>query len=300
MTGPERGFLLLTGKLGNPHRRSLTVAQFRTLAMRVAGAQRQTGERQLQVRDLVALGYEASAARLIAELLDEGELLQHYLSRGSRMDCCPITRISSGYPMDVRCKLGLDSPGCLWAKGDISLLQMPRISLVGSRDLRPENHAFAAEAGKQAARQGFVLVSGNARGADRAAQLSCLENGGRVICVVADQLEKYPLQRNVLYLAEDGYDMEFTSPRALSRNRVIHALGSAVLVAQSSVDRGGTWDGARRNLKNRWSPLYCCRDGSDAALRLSQLGAQLIGTEDLTDLAQLSRSDFQIKMEDLL
>ena len=36
MNNKERGFLLLTGHLGNPERKPLTVAQFRNLANRVA------------------------------------------------------------------------------------------------------------------------------------------------------------------------------------------------------------------------------------------------------------------------
>ena len=35
MTGPEQGFLLLTSSLGDPHRKPLTVPQFRELAKRV-------------------------------------------------------------------------------------------------------------------------------------------------------------------------------------------------------------------------------------------------------------------------
>ena len=40
--------------------------------------------------------------------------------------------------------------------------------------MRQENRTFAEEVGRQAALQGLTLVSGNARGADRAAQESCV------------------------------------------------------------------------------------------------------------------------------
>ena len=161
------------------------------------------------------------------------------------------------------------------------------ISLVGSRDLRGINRAFAEAVGCEAARQGIALVSGNARGADRTAQEACLAAGGKVICVVADELEKYPLEKNTLYLSEDSFDLPFSSQRALSRNRVIHTLGYLTIVAQCSMGTGGTWDGTTRNLRNGWSPVYCFSDGSAAGEELRQLGATLISKEQLTDLSGL-------------
>lgn len=284
MTGAEVGFLLLTSRLGNPERNVLTTAQLRTLAQRVQNAPRQAEDRNLEVRDLTALGYGAAMAERIAALLGEEDLLWHYLHRGAKMGCIPISRASRQYPPRLRKQLGLDAPGCLWAKGDLSLLATPMISLVGSRDLLPENRKFAEAVGRQAALQGFTLISGNARGADRAAQNACLKAGGRVISVVADELSKQPLLERVLYLSEEDFDEPFSAQRALSRNRVIHALGEKTFVAQSSLERGGTWDGTVKNLRNHWSPVFCFDDGSKAAAQLEQMGAEMIQGAQLKDL----------------
>ena len=289
MTGAERGFLLLTSHLGNPTRRPPTAAQFRVLTERMQAASRDPKERDLTPEDLKVLGYGTEMAERIVELLSEEELLDHYLRKAKKLDCVPITRISEDYPLVVRKRLGLDSPGCLWARGDVELLKEPTISLVGSRELREENWRFAAEVGRQAALQGYVLVSGNARGADRAAQDSCLAHGGKVISVVADELWKQPSRENVLYLSEDGYEEAFSAQRALSRNRVIHALGLKTFVAQSALKMGGTWDGTVKNLRFGWSPVYCYDDGSEAAEILCQMGAaavQMDGLKSIYDLSQ--------------
>ena len=284
MNAREAGFLLLSSTLGEPARRPLTTAQLRSLAARVAAMPRPTQDRELTEADLVALGYGTDMARRILKLLGDTQLLGYYLSKAKQADCVPVTRVSPEYPPHMRHRLGLDSPGVLWAKGELSLLQNPMIALVGSRDIAAPNAEFAAKVGEEAARQGFVLVSGNARGADRIAQRACLAAGGRVISVVADELMKQELTDGVLYLSEEGFDCPFTSLRALSRNRVIHALGEKTFVAQSDLEHGGTWSGTARNLKENWSPVFCFRDGSEAALQLEQLGAQLIGPDDLTDL----------------
>lgn len=287
MTGAERGFLLLTSHLGNQQRPVLTTAQFRTLASRVQSLEKIQEDRELAVSDLVSLGYGREVAARILQLFSEEDLLHHYLSRGKRLDCVPVTKVTDGYPPILRQRLGLDSPGTLWAKGDLSLLNTPAISLVGSRELNPENHAFAVAVGRQAAEQGMTLVSGNARGADRAAQDACLKAGGKVISVVADELWKHHAREHVLYLSEEDYDSPFTAQRALSRNRCIHALGSMVFVAQCGLQKGGTWDGTVRNLRFGWSPVACFRDGSAAPQELEQMGAYLIDMEDLEDFCDL-------------
>lgn len=287
MTGPERGFLLLTSHLGNPARKTLTHPQMRTLAQRMQNAPMPTEDRDLAAHDLIKLGYGAEFAERIVTLLSEEELLDHYLRRAAKHGCIPIPRISANYPPDLKEKLGPESPGCLWAKGDLEILKMPRISLVGSRDLNPKNVEFAREAGRQAALQGFTLVSGNARGADRTAQEAALAAGGTVISIVSDSLTEHCAQGRILYLSEDAFDESFSAQRALSRNRCIHALGEKVLVAQCSYQHGGTWDGSVKNLRFSWSPLFCFRDGSPAAELLYRMGAQLIDPDDLRDLKAL-------------
>lgn len=283
MTGAERGFLLLTSHLGNPERPVLTTAQFRMLTDRVVHGETPREERELTVSDLIQLGYGRDMAARIVRLLSEEDLLHHYLHRGHRLDCVPVTRVTEAYPLILRQRLGLDSPGTIWGKGNLSLLNTPAISLVGSRELCPENHRFAEAVGRYAAKQGLTLVSGNARGADRAAQEACLAAGGKVISIVADELWKHPTREAVLYISEEDYDSPFTAQRALSRNRCIHSLGRMVFVAQSDLQKGGTWDGTAKNLHFGWSPVACFRDGSEASLELEQLGAFLIDMEDLKD-----------------
>lgn len=292
MTGAERGFLLLTSHLGNPERKPLTQAQMRMLAKRARMLP--ADNRELEEKDLLALGYSRDMAVQILALLSEEALLDHYLLRGKRQDCCPICRINEYYPELLCRRLGLDAPGCLWAKGDITLLKTPAIALVGSRRLRETNRAFAAAVGQHAARQGLTLISGNARGADRMAQDACLAFGGSVISIVADNLSTQPLREHILYLSEDDFDAPFTAQRALSRNRCVHALAKLVFVAQSDLESGGTWSGCIKNLRQGWSPVICFRDGSAAVQALENLGAYTICLEELEGFASASWEDIKL------
>ena len=287
MNPRERGFALLSSHLGDPSRRPLTAPQLRVLARRVGEMERMDPDRDLTAEDLMTLGYGREMAAHIVHLLDQEDVLDHYLSRGRRVGCVPVTRVSPEYPLLLRKNLGLDSPGILWAKGDLSLLNTPAAALVGSRDLNPENRKFAEEAGRRAALQGLTLVSGNARGADRTAQEAALEAGGAVISIVADELAKQPIRDNVLYLSEDGFEEPFSAQRALSRNRCIHAMVWRTFVAQTSNGMGGTWDGTVKNLRAGWSGVYCFDDGSEGTERLITMGAMAVGLDGLKDFSAL-------------
>lgn len=291
MNPREEGFLLLTSGLGRQDRHPLTVPQFRNLADRASGHKAERPDRDLSCEDLMQLGYGREMAQRIVCLLGDTKLLREYLHTGEKLDCVPITRVSEGYPPVLRKRLGLDSPGCLWAKGNLSLLPKKAVALVGSREIRPENAAFAAEVGRQAALQGYVLVSGNARGADRIAQRACLEAGGSVISVVSDPLYRQQPGGRELFLSENGYDEPFSTPRALSRNRVIHALAEVTFVAQCEKEQGGSWDGSVKNLRFHWSPVCCFDDGSEAASLLCRMGASEVSVEDLKDLAAFCIDD---------
>ncbi len=287
MNAREEGFLLLTCQLGDPKRKPLTVAQFRDLSVNASHMEVDIPDRELTEKDLLNLGYNREMAARIVCLLEDRELMMHYLKQGAKGGCFPLTRISSDYPQTLRSRLGLEAPN-LWFRGDVTLLDTPAVSLVGSRDLWEKNREFAREVGRQAALQGHTLISGNARGADREAQDSCLANGGKVISVVADKLLSQPLEKNILYLSEDGYDFDFSAARAISRNRVIHAIPTfGVFVAQCRLKTGGTWSGTEKNLQKGWSPVFCFQDGTAAQMELCDRGAKAVAIGNLADFYSL-------------
>ena len=284
MNPREAGFLLLSSRLGDPRRRPLTVQQLGQLGRCVACGQRPAPDRELRAEDLLELGCSGELAERVLSLLSDGKLLNDYVNQGRKDGCYPLTRISPYYPEALRVRLEENAPPCLWVKGDTRLLGQPAVALVGSRDLRQQTELFARQVGYLAARNGYVLISGNARGADRAAQESCLAAGGRVISVVADSLRRQPLRKNMLYISEEGFDLPFTSNRALSRNRLIHCMGQKVFVSQCGDGFGGTWSGTRQNLRGRWTPVFCFSDGSSGALQLQIRGAALVDIDELQEV----------------
>ena len=280
MTGAEEGLLLLCSTLGDPESRPLSCAQFRELSRRAAalGLGDADPQRELTERDLRHLGYAAEQAQRTARLLARVPRLQAYLAAAECRGIAALTRITPGYPAALRALLGDRAPMVLWYRGALELLREPCVSVVGSR--QPEKLAiqFACRVGALAAEEGFALCTGGADGVDTEAKNACLAGGGRAILFPAGRLTDCKPDSRILYLAETDYDAPFSAPRALARNRLIHALGERTYAAQPRLRSGGTWRGCADHL--RWiaaRPLYLLDDGSDAAASLAAQGAILTG-----------------------
>ena len=287
MTAAERGFLLLCADLGDG-RKPLTPAQLRTLRARVLArtGEKEDPDRPMTAADLRALGYDEVFSARMAELLGRERELSSYLSVAAELGIRPLTRISEGYPARLRC-LGESAPAVLFCRGNAALLNRPGVALVGSRELSPEGARFARRVGELAAAEGFVLISGNARGADQTAQNACLEAGGSVAAILPDGLQDHtPEGERIVYLCEWGWHLPMAAYRALERNRLIHAMGEKTFVAQSHPS-GGTWSGSEENLRRGWSPLFVHDDGSEGCRTLISLGGVPVKPESLHSLRSL-------------
>ena len=284
MTAREEGFLLLTSSLGDQLRKPLTFRQFRELIQRSKTQPNLRNAETVTLEDMAAMGFDREMSERAVGLFNEKDRMKGYLRLAKKNGCSLVALSNPRYPEILTQRLNMDAPTVLWAKGDLSLLERPVLALVGSRDLYAENLHFARQVGRLAAEKGFVLVSGNARGADQEAQTACIAHGGKVICVVADSLTDKRTDPNILYLSEDSFDLPFSATRALKRNRIIHSLGAATFVAQSNHGKGGTWNGTVHNLKRTLSPVICFQDGSSAMAEYQKMGARLITMEQLPEI----------------
>ncbi|MDD7772583.1 MAG: DNA-processing protein DprA [Firmicutes bacterium] len=294
MTQAERGFLLLGCDMGQAEP-PLTTAQLRNLRRRARELTApDDGSRPLDVQDLLALGYSRQQAERIVRLLERTHELDDYLALAREREIFPLSCISPAYPATVRQTLGDDCPAALFYCGHLAVLERRKLSLVGSRRLTPQGAEFAKRVGVLAAQEGFALVTGNAPGADQTAARACLDAGGWVIYFPADALCAHRPEPRTLWLAADGWHLPFSAQRALSRNRLIHALGEKTFVAQCAHGVGGTWSGTEENLRRGYSPVFVHADGSAGAQALQALGAAPVKTEQLVSLDRLwaAQTDF--------
>ncbi|MDW4499475.1 DNA-processing protein DprA [Sulfitobacter sp. D35] len=139
-----------------------------------------------------------------------------------------------------------DAPPFLWVKGDPKLLLRPMVSLVGARNASSLGTRTARALARDLGAAGFVIVSGLARGVDAAAHHAALDTG--TIAVMAGGVDViYPAEnaeladaiaRTGLRLSEQPIGLQPAARHFPTRNRVIAALGQAVVVVEAAAKSG--------------------------------------------------------------
>ncbi len=156
-----------------------------------------------------------------------------------------ITCLDDDYPGQLRSLRY--PPWVIFYRGDISLLKRRMISIIGSRDLKPYGEACTRWCA-DLLKQDFVLVSGLAKGADGLVH-RCALQGGATIGIIGSGFSKtYPFSNRDLYyrmeqkhliLSEYPYHAGIRKHHFPWRNRLIAALGEALIVTQAK-ERSGT------------------------------------------------------------
>lgn len=268
----------------------LTLSQYAKLARLIRSVAPEGDlSRDLSARYLHELGLNEAFSARICRLLSREARLSAVLRGADARGITAVTVLNPAFPQALKLTLSRQCPPVLFCRGALPLTQQPGIALVGARALREPGAAFARTVGQLAAAQHRTLISGNARGADQTAQNACLAAGGAVVSFVADRLSAHAPQERTLFCSEGGFDLGFSAARALSRNRLIHAMAQAVFVAQTACGTGGTWAGTTENLQKGWSPVYVCDDGSDGAQALVARGATAVTAGNLTALPDKSQ-----------
>lgn len=150
----------------------------------------------------------------------------------------------------------------IYFSGDIGLLEMPAVSIVGTRDVSPEGAERAGRLAVELSAAGVLVVSGLAKGVDTYALRGAIEQGGVAAAVIGTPLEKaYPAEN--AWLQEEIYSRyllisPFKTGSAVNkgnfpaRNRVMAALSDATVIVEAS-DTSGTLHQAAECLRlGRW------------------------------------------------
>lgn len=165
-----------------------------------------------------------------------------------------IQRNSTDYPARL---LDLyDPPSSLYIYGDIRLLNIPTIAIVGSRIASPEGVKNAHYFAQALSAEGYLIISGLARGIDGAAHLGALGSNQDhpTIAVCGTGLDiVYPREHLGLAQAIGGVGLLVSElvpgsgPKAWHfprRNRIIAALSLGILVIEAA-ERSGSLITAR-------------------------------------------------------
>ena len=143
----------------------------------------------------------------------------------------------------------IDPPAVLYAKGDITLLAEPKkMAIIGSRKASAYSQKALQKIVPTLIDNGFVVVSGLAKGADAMAHQKAIDLGGRTIAVTGSGfLHPYPKENAALnsiieekHLVVTEYP-PYMEPRKWNfpmRNRIISGLSKGIVVTEAYVKSG--------------------------------------------------------------
>ncbi len=202
----------------------------------------------------------------VQRLLERGFLLGQALERWQARSIWVLSRRDPEYPDRLKQRFGESAPAILYGCGDATLLDTGGLAIVGSRNVDAELLDYTESLGRLAAESGVTVISGGARGIDQAAMRGALSAGGRVVGVLADNLERAAVAREHRDMLMDGrlVLLSLADPaagfhvgNAMQRNKYIYALADAAIAVNADYNTGGTWAGAVEQLeKYRFVPVY--------------------------------------------
>jgi DNA protecting protein DprA len=173
-----------------------------------------------------------------------------------------VTVLDPEYPQSLKSALGRSHlPPVLFFMGDIDMLKRQTIAIIGSRNAGDASLEFTRAVAGYLAEHDINIISGYARGVDRAAYEGAVSIDGCTTVVLPHGIRKlskvkmHDLQLKIelgkiLLLSQFHPDSPWLVSRAMERNGVVTGLAQVIIVAESDI-KGGTWEGANGALKQK-------------------------------------------------
>src|SRR4029077_3920249 len=148
----------------------------------------------------------------------------------------------------ARCRNLQDAPPVLYLRGSWDGAPDPAVAIVGTRRPSPYGLDVAGGLGEALGEAGVVVISGLARGIDRAAHAGALRRGGKTVAVLGCGVDiVYPREHRTLMeamlsrggvVSEAPMGVRPERQRFPLRNRLISGRPQAVVVVEGVVDSG--------------------------------------------------------------
>jgi DNA processing protein len=150
----------------------------------------------------------------------------------------------------------------IWVAGDSSLVRLPSVAIVGSRNVSPEGAARARRLAKELSLAGVVIVSGLAKGVDTEALTAAMEANGRTIGVIGTPLDRaYPAENKRLQekiYREHLLVSQFESGKKVypsnfpERNKLMAAISDVTAIVEASDESGSLHQAWECTKLKRW------------------------------------------------
>ncbi|MCK4919885.1 MAG: DNA-protecting protein DprA [Bacteroidales bacterium] len=201
--------------------------------------------------------------RVIA-LLERKSGLAIALDKWIKVGIWIINRGDKLYPRKLKERLKENVPPILFGIGNVELLNQKFVGVVGARKTSEKELQDTKHIGASISENNYGVVSGGAKGVDESAMLGALEADGYCVGFVADSLikkstssifRKHIINKKLCLVSPYNPEAGFNVGNAMARNKLIYTQSEATIVMKSDT-KGGTWEGAKENIKKQWVPLW--------------------------------------------
>ncbi len=138
-----------------------------------------------------------------------------------------------------------DRPTEIFYRGDLTLLTLVKVSIVGSRKAYPYSRSIVHSLASELSKRNICVVSGGAMGIDAIAHegafpktIAILANGLDIVYPKVNKKLLEKISEKSLLLSEYADGVEARSYSFVHRNRLVVALGDVLVVAQADKDSG--------------------------------------------------------------
>ena len=166
------------------------------------------------------------------------------------------------YP--VRLKRLPKFPPILYMLGNAAILRQSSVAICGSRSTSDAGSKIAENLGLAAAKLGFAVISGYARGVDTAAHIGSVQSNGCIVLVLAEGISRFRIKRafqgtddlfeRTLVMSQFYPNQTWHVGPAMERNALICGLSDAVAIIEAG-PTGGTIAAGRECLA-QGKPLW--------------------------------------------
>ena len=156
-------------------------------------------------------------------------------------------------------------PLTLFLKGDLELLYVKKVAIVGSRKADDASKRWAHHLAQDFLKKEYAIVSGGAIGIDYSAHRGALDSNGRTICVLGSGFFRmfpeshldlfHEIEKKGLLISEHLPNFPGSAIALVQRNRITSGISDA-LVMVASGERGGAMVQTKIAFEQR-IPIFC-------------------------------------------
>lgn len=201
-----------------------------------------------------------------------------------------------------------DPPDKIYVEGNLDILNLDGIAIVGSRICTEYGRKQATKFAKELVSFGLNIISGMAIGIDAVAHKGCLKANGKTIAVLGSGFNNiYPEENIGLFheiinnggavISEYKPNVKPQSEHFVRRNRIVSGLAKGTLVVEAAY-RSGTSITAKMTRK-QGKPIFCIpnnlenKKGVGTNKLLQKDGILVMSAQDIINIIEIEKTNIE-------